>query len=134
VRASADLLNPSLYGRRSSPSANQSKFLETSSFRLTEHDLDPSGLGVSSGTPAEDSQIQSGLELAEQVLGGSEVESRICSSGGCDAGCTSFRRCLDGDDILGKVGCNCIENSSVEAMVVAEADVIAAQAAVVLND
>ena len=100
---------------------------------LAEHDLHELGVGVALARRPKGAQVQRTLEHAKLVLARREVEGRVDLARGRDACRPRLGRRLDRDGAAREVGGNGVENLGVEAVVVAKVDVVAAQAAVVLD-
>lgn len=82
---------------------------------------------------SEHAQVEGRLELTELVLVGAEGELRVESSGGGDTRRAGRGSLLNGDGMGAEVCRHRAEDGLVEAVVVAEEDVAAAKAAVVLD-
>ncbi len=101
---------------------------------LTKHDLNPFCPSIPLGPLAVKSKKKCSLDATELVLLLGEVKGRICRTSLLDSSSAGFADRLEGDCVLlGEVLGDGLVNLGVEAVVVARVEVVAAQAAVVLD-
>jgi hypothetical protein len=128
-------LYPSSKGRRSSSTSTlASTIISRSIVKLTEESLDPLSLRIAILGIAKDNEVQSSLDQTDLVLVGGQRVLGVGSLSDLKTLIACLSSCLDGDCVLGEVGGCLSPDGLVEAEVVAEVDVGAAQAAIVLEN
>lgn len=135
VTLSSGLLYPSSKGRRSSSAPILASVVILQNIvELTEESLNPLSLRIAILGVAKDNEIQSSFDQTNLVLVGGQRVLGVGSLSDFKTLVACLGSCLDRDCVLGEVGGCLSPDGLVEAEVVAEVDIGAAQATVVLEN